>query len=158
MFCANSRCKSYFNPVQLVASLSWAGLRACALSSQSILSQSPGRVAGNPWLSEEQRQNDAVNPKWLSSHKSEQETSSSERYHDGTHLTGSSYCCPKQGGFPLSGTLVSMWSKQALSCSCDWNQPGLSESSSSSSWGWSVALQARRLMSGLLHSATLAKG
>lgn len=44
------------------------------------------------------------------------------------------------------------------SYSCDWNQLGLSEHFSSSSWGWSMALQARRLMSGLLHSATLGKG
>lgn len=44
----NWRCKSYFNPVQFMASLSWAGLRACALSPESILFWSPGRWLANP--------------------------------------------------------------------------------------------------------------
>lgn len=37
----------------------------------------------------------------------------------------------------------------------DYSQCDLSKPVPSFSWGWSTALQARRLMSGLLHSATL---
>lgn len=50
---------------------------ATTLSSECISPQSPGQAAGNPQLPEEQRQHDAVNSKWLNSHNSEQEASTS---------------------------------------------------------------------------------